>query len=148
MKKTKTNEEIYIYTDGAARGNPGPAGAGVILKDGGKTLKTIHKYLGETTNNIAEYTALALGLEAAISLGYKNATIYMDSELVSQQLKGEYRVKDEKIKTLFEKVIGLINNFDSVRIVRIDREKNKEADKLANKAINLSGLGAASKIIE
>ena len=145
MKKAKS--EVSIYIDGAARGNPGPAGAGVVLKDGGKIVKEIHKYLGETTNNVAEYSAAIVGLQEAIALGYKNAALHMDSELVSQQLKGEYRVKDGNMKVLFEKVIALVNSFDSVRIVKIDRENNKEADKLANKAINLSGLGSASKII-
>lgn len=143
----KTISEISIYIDGAARGNPGPAGAGIVLKEGDKTVKGIHKYLGDTTNNIAEYSAAIFGLEAAIALGYKNVALYMDSELVSQQLKGEYRVKDENMKTLFEKVISLINSFDTVKIVKIDREKNKEADKLANKAINLSGLSPSSKIV-
>ncbi|MBU4376890.1 MAG: ribonuclease HI family protein [Candidatus Omnitrophica bacterium] len=143
----KKSLEISIYIDGAARGNPGPAGAGIILKDTKKTVREIHKYLGEATNNVAEYSAAILGLEEAIALGYKNAVLHMDSELVSQQLKGEYRVRDENMKVLFEKAIRLINSFDSVKIVKIDRENNKEADKLANKAINLSGLGAASKII-
>lgn len=143
----KANSEISIYIDGAARGNPGPAGAGVVLKEGDKTVKAIHKYLGDTTNNIAEYSAAIFGLQEAIALGYRNVALYMDSELVSQQLKGEYRVKDENMKTLFEKVISLVNSFDSVKIVKIDREKNKEADRLANKAINLSGLNASNKIV-
>ena len=138
MKKTIL--EISIYIDGAARGNPGPAGAGIVLKEGETMIKEIHKYLGETTNNVAEYSAAIYGLEAAIALGYKNAALYLDSELVAQQLKGEYRVKDGNMKILFEKAIALINNFDSVKIVKIDRENNKEADKMANKAINLKGL--------
>lgn len=145
MKKSKS--ELFIYIDGAARGNPGPAGAGVVLKEGGKIVREIHKYLGDTTNNVAEYSAAILGLSEAAALGYKNVVLHMDSELVSQQLKGEYRVKDANMKVLFEKVIALVNSFDSVRIVKIDRENNKEADKLANKAINLSGIGPASKII-
>lgn len=143
----KSDSELSIYIDGAARGNPGPAGAGALLMDGSKMVKAIHKYLGDTTNNVAEYSAAIFGLQEAVALGYKNVTLYMDSELVSQQLKGEYRVKDVNMKTLFEKVISLINSFDSVKIVKIDREKNKEADKLANKAINLSGLNSSSKIV-
>lgn len=142
----KTNPEVSIYIDGAARGNPGPAGAGALLKEGEKAVKEVHKYLGEATNNVAEYSAAIFGLQEAIALGYKNAAIYLDSELVAQQLKGEYRVKDANMKALFEKVIFLINSFDSVKIIKIDRENNKEADKLANKAINLSGLNSSHKI--
>lgn len=143
----RKSSEIAIYIDGAARGNPGPAGAGVLLKDGKNTVKEIHKYLGDATNNVAEYSAAILGLQEASALGYKDAALHMDSELVSRQLKGEYRVRDENMKALFEKAAALINNFESVKIVKIDRDDNKEADKLANKAINLSGIGSAGKII-
>lgn len=131
---------LSIYIDGAARGNPGPAGAGIILKENNKTIKSIHKYLGDTTNNIAEYSAVIFGLQEASALGYKNIALHLDSELVAQQLRGEYRVKNSSIKTLFDKAISLINHFDNITIKRIDRANNKEADKLANKAINLSGL--------
>ena len=133
-------ESVSIYIDGAARGNPGPAGAGIIIKENGKTVKAIHKYLGDTTNNIAEYSALISGLQEAIALGYKNAELYLDSELAVQQLRGEYRVKDANIKVLFNKAVSLINQFDNIKIIKIERRDNKEADKLANKAINLLGL--------
>jgi ribonuclease HI len=135
-----TQDSVSIYIDGAARGNPGPAGAGIVLKEDGKTIKAAYKYLGDTTNNIAEYSAVISGLQEAVALGYKNVKLYLDSELVAQQLKGDYRVKNRNIKPLFEKAIALINNFENIKIVRIDRLDNKEADKLANKAINLSGL--------
>ena len=135
-----SQEQVSIYIDGAARGNPGPAGAGIVLKEGGKTVGEAYKYLGDTTNNVAEYSALISGLQEAIALGYKNARLHLDSELVAQQLKGDYRVKNNNIKPLFEKAVALINNFDRLQIVKIDRSDNKEADKLANKAINLSGL--------
>lgn len=142
----KTISEISVYIDGAARGNPGPAGAGIVLKEGETTIKEIYKYLGEATNNVAEYSAVICGLEAAIALGCKNAALYLDSELVAQQLKGEYRVKDGNMKTLFEKAVSLINNFDSVKIVKIGRESNKEADRMANKAINLKGLNPSTAL--
>ncbi len=135
-----SRQSISLYIDGAARGNPGPAGAGIVIKEGNKTIKEIHKYLGDTTNNIAEYSALISGLEEAITLGYKNIKLYLDSELVAQQLRGDYRVKSSNIKLLFEKAITLINKLDDFKIIKIDRSGNKEADKLANKAINLSGL--------
>lgn len=131
---------VSIYVDGAARGNPGPAGAGVVLKEDDKIIKTAYEYLGEATNNVAEYRALISGLEEAITLGYKNAKLYLDSELVANQLKGDFRVRKSNIKPLFEKAVTLINGMNSVKIIKIDRENNKEADKLANKAINLSGL--------
>ena len=133
-------EAVSLYIDGAARGNPGPAGAGVVLKEGNKTIKTIYKFLGDTTNNIAEYSALISGLQEAITLGYKNVELYLDSELVVQQLKGDYKVKNSNIKLLFEKAIMLMNSFENIKIIKIERSNNKEADKLANKAINLSGL--------
>ncbi len=135
-----SQELLSVYVDGAARGNPGPAGAGAVLKENDETIKVIHKYLGDATNNVAEYSAVIFGLQEAIALGYKNIALHLDSELVSQQLKGEYRVKSSIIKTLFDEAISLINNFDSIIIKKIDRSDNKEADKLANKAINLSGL--------
>jgi ribonuclease HI len=135
-----SKELVSIYVDGAARGNPGPAGSGVVLKTKGAVLKTLFKYIGEATNNVAEYNALILGLQEALQMGYEDAEVCLDSELVAQQLKGEFRVKNENIKPLFQKAIMLINNFSSFKIVKIPREENKEADKLANKAINLSGL--------
>ena len=135
-----SQDTVSVYVDGAARGNPGPAGAGVVLKEGSKTVKTVYKYLGDTTNNIAEYSALIAGLQEATILGYKNIEINLDSELVAKQLRGDYRVKNNNIKPLFEKAAALINNFTNIKIIRIDRSDNKEADKLANKAINLSGL--------
>jgi ribonuclease HI len=133
-------QTISIYADGAARGNPGPAGVGIVLKEGDKTIKTVHKYLGDMTNNIAEYSAVISGLQQASICGYKNVELYLDSELVIQQLRGNFRVKNRNIKPLFEKAIALISSFDNVKIIKIERRNNKEADKLANKAINLSGL--------
>jgi len=133
-------QAVSIYIDGAARGNPGPAGAGIVLKEGDQTVKTTYKYLGVTTNNIAEYNALITALDEARVLGYKKVILYLDSELIAQQLQGNYRVKNSNIKPFFEKAISLINNFESIEIKKIDRSKNKEADKLANKAINLAGL--------
>ncbi len=130
-----------MYTDGASRGNPGPSGIGVVILDAKRTkIKEVYKYIGEATNNIAEYAALVCGLEEAALLDAEEIVIYMDSELLAKQLNGEYKVKDEKMKILFEKALGILKNFKSFEIKHIDREKNKEADRLANKAINLAGL--------
>ena len=133
--------KIELFIDGAARGNPGPAGLGVVIKDENKkTIKEFYKYIGVATNNIAEYNALVYGLQEAHMLGAEEVELNMDSELIAQQLKGEFRVKDPKIKLLFDQAIHLINGFKRFEVVHIRREENKEADKLANKAINLADL--------
>ncbi|MDD5450240.1 MAG: ribonuclease HI family protein [Candidatus Omnitrophica bacterium] len=132
---------VEMFIDGAARGNPGPAGVGVVIKDENKkTIKEFYKYIGTATNNIAEYNALVYGLQEAHMLGAEEVVLNLDSELVAQQLKGEFRVKDPGIKSLFDQAVHLINGLKKFEIIQIGREKNKEADKLANKAINLSDL--------
>ncbi|MCM8781999.1 MAG: ribonuclease HI family protein [Candidatus Omnitrophica bacterium] len=132
---------VEIFIDGASRGNPGPAGLGVVIKDEARNIiKEFYKYIGNATNNIAEYNALVYGLQEAHMLGVEEIILNLDSELVAQQLKGEFRVKDPQIKLLFDQAIHLINGFKKFKINHISREENKEADKLANKAINLSEL--------
>lgn len=135
------NKRIEIYIDGGSRGNPGPAGIGVVILDErGKKIKDIAKYIGKTTNNIAEYNALLYGLEEALIIRADEILINMDSELVAKQLSGDYRVKDSNIKPLFERALNMLKSFKSFEIKHIEREKNKEADKLVNKAINLASL--------
>lgn len=135
------NKKLEIYIDGGARGNPGPAGVGVVVLDaGGKKIKDVSKYIGETTNNIAEYNALLYGLEEALILRADEIKINLDSELVAKQLNGEYRVKNSDIKPLFERALNMLKSFKHSEINHIERSKNKEADKLVNKAINLAGL--------
>ena len=136
--KSKT---FFLYADGGSRGNPGPAGIGAVILDAKKKkVKEVFKYIGETTNNNAEYNALICGLEEVRQLGGDEVIVNLDSELVVKQISGEYRVKNADIKPLFEKAIDALKNFKSFEIRHIDRSKNKEADKLVNKAINLSGL--------
>ena len=136
--KSKT---FFLYADGGSRGNPGPAGIGVVILDSKKKkVKELCKYLGEATNNNAEYNALIHGLEEVRDLSADEVVINLDSELVVKQLNGEYRVKNAEIKPLFEKAIALLKDFKSFEIRHIDRAKNKDADKLVNKAINLSSL--------
>jgi len=135
------NKRLFVYTDGGSRGNPGPAGIGVvILDDKKKKIKESFKYIGETTNNIAEYSALIYGLEEVIAMAPDEVVLHMDSELLAKQLNGEYKVKNADIKPLFEKAIGYLKTLGSFEIKHIERAKNKEADKLVNKAINLAGL--------
>ena len=135
------SNKMYIYTDGGSRGNPGPSGIGVVILDSNKKkIKEVFSYIGEATNNIAEYSAMIAGLEAAAELEATELIIYTDSELIAKQLNGEYKVKDANMKMLFDKSFGLLKQFDSFEIKHIERSKNKEADKLVNKAINLFGL--------
>ena len=134
------SKNIFLYTDGASRGNPGPSAIGVVITDTrGKVLKEFSKYIGETTNNIAEYNALIYGLDEALMLRAERITVHLDSELVVKQLSGDYRVKDQDIKALFEKARHSLGGFKSFEVVHIDRSQNKTADKLANRAINLAG---------
>ncbi|MBI4974275.1 MAG: ribonuclease HI family protein [Candidatus Omnitrophica bacterium] len=136
------NKKIFLYIDGASRGNPGPAGVGVLMLDESrKKIKEFYRYIGETTNNIAEYNALIYGLEEATKLNADEIVINLDSELVAKQLSGDYRVKDSFIKPLFEKALGILRGFGEFKIKHIDRSENKAADKLANKAINLKQTG-------
>ena len=135
------NKKLTIYVDGGSRGNPGPAGVGVVILDNsGKKIKEFGKYIGETTNNIAEYNALLYGLEEALILRADDVKLNLDSELVAKQLSGDYRVKDANIRPLFERALNMLKGFKSFEVRHIEREKNKEADKLVNKAINLASL--------
>ncbi|MBN2452824.1 MAG: ribonuclease HI family protein [Candidatus Omnitrophica bacterium] len=135
------SKRLHLYADGGSRGNPGPSGIGAIILDSDKRkLKEIFRYIGEATNNVAEYNALICGLEEASALGATDIVIYLDSELLVKQLNGEYKVKDTNMKTLFDKALSLLKRFTSFEIRHIAREKNKDADKLVNKAINLAGL--------
>ena len=128
---------LTAYTDGAARGNPGPAGAGVqILDAGGSCVAEVVRYLGEATNNVAEYSALILALERAIELGASELEVRSDSELMVRQMTGRYRVKNEGLKPLFERARTLAGKLERVAYVHVRREANREADRLANQAID------------
>ncbi|MBI4743639.1 MAG: ribonuclease HI family protein [Actinobacteria bacterium] len=135
-------KKIIIYSDGAARGNPGKAGiGGLICDDKNQTLLRISEYIGEATNNVAEYKALILCLESSLSFGAAQVAVYLDSQLIVRQLQGSYRVKDQKLKPLYEKTKSLLRPYQKVEIFHIEREENKEADKLANQAIDLFEAG-------
>jgi ribonuclease HI len=123
--------------DGAARGNPGEAGCGAVIADeNGVVVKELSRYLGRTTNNVAEYEGLLMGLEALLKLGQKHIVVQSDSQLLVRQLNGEYRVKDEKLKVLFAQAMRLLRQFGSYRILHVRREMNKLADRLANRGID------------
>lgn len=128
-------KEATLHTDGGARGNPGPAGIGYVLKSG--HTEFLHSaYIGEATNNVAEYEALRQGLTHALDEGVTKLACYLDSELVVKQLKGQYRVKNEGLKPLYEKVVALASRFAEISFTHVRREKNKDADKLVNQAID------------
>lgn len=133
--------DVRIYTDGGARGNPGPAASGAVLKslkDGkeGEVVATVSKYLGRDTNNQAEYTAIVIGLEKARSLGAKRVELYMDSELATRQLNGRYKVKDAGIAKRFLEVKNLLHAFERVTFTHVRRERNKEADAIVNEVLD------------
>ncbi len=135
-------EDAVLWTDGAARGNPGPAGIGAILKSSsGEVLYTGSEFLGHTTNNVAEYKAVLLGLAGALAQGIHRVEVRADSELLIKQLKGEYRVKSPGLRPLFEEARRLISHFSSVKLTYIRRELNGEADRLANQGIDRVGKG-------
>ena len=128
---------VNLYTDGACRGNPGQGGAGAVLVDEtGEIVATVRHSLGHCTNNIAEYKALIFGLEEALKKRYRRLNIFLDSELLVNQIKGSYKVKNENLKTLMSEVRKLLLYFDSYKVEHIDRSLNHMADKLANEAID------------
>lgn len=129
------SNKVTIHTDGGARGNPGPAGIGVVLEYEGKKL-TFKKYIGPATNNQAEYQAVILGLQVAKEIGAVEVDVFLDSELVQQQLSGRYKVKNAELGVLFVKAWNLSMAFKKVKYTHIYREDNKLADKLVNQAID------------
>lgn len=125
-----------LYCDGASKGNPGPAAIGAVLyNEDGSAASQISKAIGNTTNNVAEYKALIAGLQKAHELGIENLSVFMDSELAVKQIKGIYKVKNAGLKPLYQEAKALIMKFDSFEIGHVLRDKNKEADRLANEAL-------------
>jgi phosphoribosylglycinamide formyltransferase-1 len=133
-----TRHEVIAYTDGASRGNPGPAAAGFILTDpSGTQLQAKAFFIGRNTNNVAEYTGIVKALEAAIKIGAQRLIVYSDSQLLVRQINGEYKVKSEQIRPLFQQAVELLGRLEDWKVQFVCREKNTEADKLVNQALNL-----------
>jgi ribonuclease HI len=131
------NKIVVVNTDGGARGNPGPAGTGVVIKDDqGNILYAVGEYIGEATNNVAEYKALIRALAQAAVLGAQEVRVNMDSELIVKQMLGQYKIKEPTLQQLAAEVIKLKNNFQNVTFTHVRREYNKEADVLVNQAID------------
>jgi ribonuclease HI len=128
---------LRLFTDGAARGNPGPAGLGLVLEDDqGMRLWGGHRYLGTATNNQAEYLALIEGLQEAARWKPDRLEIYLDSQLVVEQLAGRYRVKNPELRPLHARALALLGGFADSIVSHVPREKNRGADALANRAID------------
>ena len=131
------NNNLTLFTDGGARGNPGPAGIGAVILDGSnKILVELKEYIGEATNNVAEYRALIMALNKALELGGQNLKIKMDSELIVRQMQGRYKIKEPALKVLAGQVLSLTRQFNSVEFSHVARAQNKHADKLVNQAID------------
>ncbi len=128
---------IVVHVDGGARGNPGPAAVAAVASSAdGETLAERNLYLGEATNNVAEYRALLLGLELARELGAEDVEVINDSELVARQIGGEYKVKHAGLKPLFAQATGELRGFHKWAIRSVPREQNARADELVNEALD------------
>lgn len=129
--------KVIAYTDGASRGNPGNAGIGVLLMDEDhNVIKEISEYIGETTNNIAEYTAMITALKEALEMNFDEIEVISDSELMVKQINKEYQVKNEGLKPLYQEICELLKEFKSFTVRHVRREYNKRADELANRGID------------
>jgi ribonuclease HI len=132
--------ELEIFTDGAARGNPGPAAIGVVVfSEGRKLLEEYKEFLGHATNNVAEYRGLIAGLKIAKKYMPCSIRFRLDSDLVVRQMKGEWRVKDANLSVLCNEAKGMLSDFEKVEFTYVPREQNKNADRLANQALDNAG---------
>ncbi|MFH1744547.1 MAG: ribonuclease HI family protein [bacterium] len=130
-------KKLIIYTDGGARGNPGPAGIGVVIYDEEKkVIAEISEYIGVATNNQAEYKAVIAAIKKAQELKASEVEFFLDSELVVKQLNREYKVKNKELASLFVQIYNASLNFKKVSFCHVPREKNQEADRLANDAMD------------
>ncbi|MBA3689222.1 MAG: ribonuclease HI family protein [Chloroflexi bacterium] len=138
MSDEGSPRRVLIYTDGAARGNPGPAGLGAILRDAetGAVLGELARFLGVRTNNYAEWTAVEDALREALQMGAKHVDLRMDSELVARQITGRYRVRHADLKPIHARVMAMLGQLSGYTVGHVPRELNKDADRLSNVAID------------
>ncbi len=136
MNNIQEKNLTKVFTDGASRGNPGDSGIGVLIIENNGNRSELKKYLGKKTNNQAEYSALILALENLTNLKDSEIIIQTDSQLMANQMNGNWRVKDEGLKSLYSKAKKLCQQYNKLNITYIPRTQNKEADRLANEAIN------------
>jgi ribonuclease HI len=129
--------EATLFADGGSRGNPGPAASGaVLIGQDGEILREVGEFLGTATNNVAEWTALEIGLQAALEHGIRRLAVRLDSELVVKQLSGEYRVKHPGLQPFYRRVGALIRKFEEVDVRHVPRKQNKLADALVNQVLD------------
>ena len=130
-------EKVIAYTDGGSRGNPGPAAAGFVLSEAaGAPLESKAFFLGKATNNVAEYTAIIRAIEAALQIGAEELTVFSDSELLVRQINGEYKVKSENIRPLYQQAFELLGQFRNWKVRHVMRAENSQADGLVNQALD------------
>jgi len=135
--ESNTPWKVRVYSDGAARGNPGPSGAGAVLVDAsGQEVDRLGKYLGIQTNNYAEYMGLLLGLKRARDLGIREVEVFADSELMIRQLGGRYQVRSPTLRPLYQEALRVLNDFSRVKLVHVPRKMNAAADEMSNRAID------------
>ena len=135
--ESSTPWKVRVYSDGAARGNPGPSGAGAVLVDAsGQEVDRLGKYLGIQTNNYAEYMGLLLGLKRARDLGIREVEVFADSELMIRQLGGRYQVRSPTLRPLYQEALRVLNDFSRVKLVHVPRKMNAAADEMSNRAID------------
>ncbi len=133
-----------LHADGGARGNPGPAGIGVVLSDGdGNVIEELYKGIGTATNNVAEYRALITGLELALARGVTDIEVALDSELVVAQVRGDWKIRNDRLRALAVRARSLLDRFERSSIAHVGRELNARADALANKGMDASEVDAA-----
>jgi probable phosphoglycerate mutase len=139
-----TSPEIVAHIDGGSRGNPGPAAYGVVIETAqAQPVAALAKFIGETTNNFAEYQGLLAALEFALSHGYPRLRVLTDSELMARQISGSYKVRSPDLKPLHDKARAMIARLESFSIRHVYREQNREADRLANQAMDNAERGLA-----
>ena len=137
--------EATLFADGGSRGNPGPAASGAVLLDPhGEVVEEVGRYLGTATNNVAEWTALCIGLEAARARGIRRLAVRLDSELVVKQIRGEYRVKNADLQVLHQRAKALLRHFEHVEIKHVPRKQNALADRLVNHVLDQEASASAS----
>lgn len=142
MNKLFEDNKTIVYTDGGSRGNPGPSAIGVVIGN-----RKYNEKIGDTTNNVAEYKAALFALKKLVLLAGKKGAheleveLRTDSELMAKQINGQYKIKDSELQPLFMEIWNLKQDFKKVAFVQIPREKNKEADKLVNEALDITGRG-------
>jgi ribonuclease HI len=130
------SEKVVVHVDGGARGNPGPAAVAAVVQSGESVVAEDAEYIGEATNNVAEYRALLLGLSLARSLGAREVEVVNDSELVARQIGGQYKVKHAGLKPLWEQAMAELRGFDRWAVRNVPRAQNARADELVNQALD------------